>query len=946
MLLTNKTIILKLFFVIIFAFSIQHSFAQCFEIESILVDACGPGSLEGENEMIRFKVGSIPLDASTISASWPTANSWLGICQNAASANATAALNATITACGYLLEPSEGIIPANSCVLFLTSTDINITANSFANLNDTLFVIYQCVGNSLGHFSNNISSGIKTFSMSFSSPAGCSDAVTYNNAFLTGGNGAMVNFTPSGSTTYDNNGCQAPFVQNTININETGFSICPGDSINLSAMVVGNVTSATWSGGNGSFSSINNTTTSYYSNITDNTDFYIYIVGQTNCGIPSKDSVLVDIGDNISSVNITSPSTILCQGDSILLTANGTGNYLWSTGSTDNSIFVSTANTYSVTSTSSCGSATDNIIITTASPTTVAITEPDTTICQGENITLYASGATSYLWNNGDTTNSITVSATGNYFVTTNDGCSSNTDSVQVNVIPQITVSIIEPDVNNICLGESIVLHAVGSGLFLWNTGAMTDSIITLTEGSFFVTSANSCFIVSDTVQVNIIPPTTISISESDTIICQGETVTFHVNGSSSYLWNTGATTDSIIVTTAGNYSVSANSTCPSNMDTVQVNVIPQPAVFILEPDTNYICSDQSITLHANGVGSFIWNTGATTDSIVISTTGSFFVTSANSCFMVSDTVHVNVIPPTTITITEPDTTICEGQSIIFHANGATSYLWNTGATSNTITVSLAGNYFVTSNGACPSNTDTIQVNIIPQITVSIEEGNYATLCPSIPLTLNAIGGTNYVWSTGELTNSIIVNSIGDYTVETTNGSCPSGFATITIVPETPPSVIIIGDSIFCSEKSLTLIASGTGSFYWSTGEVGNSTAITFAQQVILTSVDQCGNIASDTINVKEKDCRTTVFIPNTFTPDNNGINELFNIKGSNIESFDGKIFNRWGELLFEWDNLNGGWDGTYKGSLVQEDTYVYRIHVRFIDNINENYIGGILLIK
>ena len=68
MLLTNKTIILKIFFVIIFATSIEYSFAQCFQIESILVDACG--SVEGENEMVRFKAGLSPLNVNNISAIW------------------------------------------------------------------------------------------------------------------------------------------------------------------------------------------------------------------------------------------------------------------------------------------------------------------------------------------------------------------------------------------------------------------------------------------------------------------------------------------------------------------------------------------------------------------------------------------------------------------------------------------------------------------------------------------------------------------------------------------------------------------------------------------------------------------------------------------------------------------------------------------------------------
>ena len=134
---------------------IQFAVAQvptnCFEIESILVDACG--TPENGNEMVRFKVGPNPLDASNMIVDWPN-NLWLGLIQDGTTANTTANLNATITSCGYLVEPPSYILPAGANVLLITSQAVSVSANSFANLTDTLYVLYQNlpVPTSTGHF--------------------------------------------------------------------------------------------------------------------------------------------------------------------------------------------------------------------------------------------------------------------------------------------------------------------------------------------------------------------------------------------------------------------------------------------------------------------------------------------------------------------------------------------------------------------------------------------------------------------------------------------------------------------------------------------------------------------------------------------------------------------------------------------------------------------------
>jgi len=127
-------------------------FSQCFSIETILADACG--NPEGENEMVVLRINQ-DIDVANLVFDWPN-NSFLSWCS---SASLTQQLNNTIvSSCGLLLEPPLGIVPANSKLLVVSSTNMLVNANSFDGLTDTLYIIYQCAGNTAGHFSNSASS--------------------------------------------------------------------------------------------------------------------------------------------------------------------------------------------------------------------------------------------------------------------------------------------------------------------------------------------------------------------------------------------------------------------------------------------------------------------------------------------------------------------------------------------------------------------------------------------------------------------------------------------------------------------------------------------------------------------------------------------------------------------------------------------------------------------
>lgn len=452
----------KISFIAFLLVCIQTSKAQCFEIESILVDACG--SPEGENEMLRFKVGNSALNTSDISISWASANPWLGIIKNSETAATTLALNNTIIGCGQLIEPTAGILPAQASVLLITSTAIDVNANSFTNLNDTLYIIYQNSGNTSGHFGNYDSSpGLRTLTINFSSPVGCSDVVTYERSLLLnqngtlGGNsslkdGASVNFDPAGNANYYNNGCQAPIDPISITaVNNSSLTICSGDSISLSAIVQGNFESYIWLGNYGTFNNNNtNINSTYYSSINDTIPFKIYVGGITSCNDTIFDSLDVSISSPTNiSIDLGNNATI-CPGIPLTLHTTGNANiHNWSDGSNFDSLTVTSAGEYWVMGINgSCLSDSDTINIIEETPPTVSIIG-DSIICLGSSLTLEANGFGNFVWSTGDTGNSTIIDSSQQVTIISTNGCGTQAIAIK-NITTEdcnINTSVIIPNV-------------------------------------------------------------------------------------------------------------------------------------------------------------------------------------------------------------------------------------------------------------------------------------------------------------------------------------------------------------------------------------------------------------------------------------------------------------------------------------------------------------------
>ncbi|WP_460218933.1 T9SS type A sorting domain-containing protein [Psychroserpens sp. MEBiC05023] len=636
----------------------------------------------------------------------------------------------------------------------------------------------------------------------------------------------------------------------------TDVSTCFGDTVTLTA-----------SGGSTYLWNTGETTQSIIVNPNQTTTFSVEVF-ENNCS--DTDQVIVTVNPT-PDVNAGSNVTI-DQGNSTTLTATGADSYLWSTGETNASITVSpnSTTTYNVTGTSNGCEADANVTVVVQTETIIANAGTDVTICNGESTTLTASGGTTYLWNTGETTQSINVSpsSTTTYTVTvfSSSGNTSDEDSVivTVNELPNTDAG------SNVTIseGESTNLTATGAESYLWNNGATT-ATITVTPNStttYSVTGfSNNCESTDDiTVTVNIENVT--ANAGTDVTICNGESTTLTASGGTTYLWNTGQTTQSINVNpnTTTTYTVTAFNAAQtaSDEDSVIVTVTELPLTNAGNDIT--IVEGESTTLTATGAETYIWNTGATTASITVSpnSTTTYSVTGISNNCEFTDEVIVTVEPFEFEASAGADQAICQGYSTTLTASEGDAYLWSTGETTQSITVSPTGTqtYTVTVFEGEYQDDDEVTVSVNPNPNVIINDNGEVMMLEGEFVTLSATGANSYLWNNGATQPNIAVSPSATTTYEVTGfiNDCEDTSAIVVNVFETVEADAG-EDIIICSEETVTLTATGGDEYLWNTGETTQSievspdtdteysvlvyNALDSDEDTVVVFVDQCNTI-------------------------------------------------------------------------------------------------------
>lgn len=515
-------------------------------------------------------------------------------------------------------------------------------------------------------------------------------------------NVTTVSVSPGTTTTYtvSANTATAQCVYSTsFTVNVVGLpsvtanapTICQGNSATLIA--TGAASGYSWTPGSltGSTVVVTPTATTVYTLTTAN-----------SLGCTNSRTTTVTV-NTVPSVTLSASSNSVCSGTTVSLTASGATTYTWNTGATTSSINVTpSVNTnYTVTGANGTCTNTKTISISVTASPTVNLTASSTTLCTGSTVNLNATGATSYSWNTGATTATIAVSpsVTTSYSVTGTNGVCSQTKTITItNNTPSVAVSASS---NTICAGGNSTLTASGANTYTWNPGSLTGSVIvvspTVTTTYFVQGVSNGCFEVKTT---TVVVSSTIAITAtpSSTISCSGAPVTITANGASTYTWNTGSNSNTIVVTPSVNttYTVSGNSaTCfGTKTITIFTGTNPNVNVFTTNSVTCANAIPQSATLTATGAQTYSWSSGATTPvtSVSPSVTTTYSVTGTNFLGCKTTTmITVTVNPLPTVNVITSNPVICSlpnQQTATLTASGASTYSWNTGATTAVVAVS------------------------------------------------------------------------------------------------------------------------------------------------------------------------------------------------------------------------------------------------------------------
>ena len=475
-------------------------------------------------------------------------------------------------------------------------------------------------------------------------------------------------------------------------------------------------------------------------------------------------------------------------------------------------------------------------------------------ICAGATVQLHAlasggSGSYTYIWTSapGGFTSSLadpianpTVSTT--YHLAVSDGFTTVNPqvSVTVNASPA-TLIITAGGPTTFCAGGSVTLTSSAGTSYLWSNGATTQSINVTSSGSYTakITNASGCLSAASAatvVNVNALPVTPTIAADGPTNFCDGGSVNLTSSAGIGYLWSNGATTQSINVTSSGSYAVKVTngSGCQSVgsvATVVTVNASPATPIITAGGPTTF-CAGGSVTLTSSAGTSYLWSNGATTQSIDVTTAGSYTakITNASGCLSVASAatvVIVSALPVTPTIITDGPVNFCDGGSVNLTSSAGISYLWSNGATTQSINISLSGSYtvIVTNGSGCQSAASAITnvtVNALPPTPTILATGP-TTFCDGGSVTLTSSAGTSYLWSNGATTQSINVTKAGSYTIQVINASgCQSAYsvATIVTVNELPeiPTIKSYGPTIFCEGKTVTLASSTGTSYLWSNG--------------------------------------------------------------------------------------------------------------------------------
>jgi len=540
-------------------------------------------------------------------------------------------------------------------------------------------------------------------------------------------------------------------------------------------------------------------------------------------------------------------------------------------------------------------------------------------------------------------------------------GCNSDTIFAGMEVVKSFHVTF--DDNIKLCEGETIILSPIidlpSDYSYLWSTGENTKEISIDQEGSYSltVTDLNDNQIVKSKLDIIAQQSPIINI-EDHVILDDANPIIDAFKKGSSYLWSDGSTDSELNILESGSYSVTVTSSngCSS---TKSFAIKMKSELFdIILPATIQMCGNEKMNLEPDlSIDQeylYEWSTGSTESSIIIEEKGDYSVTVSDpDGFQKSASTQIQYHTNPIVDLGS-DLILRDGESEILDAdNEGASYIWNTGDTTQTITVDSGGEFIVeVLNQYDCSNKDTLLVDYREGQRYSVFIESNEILCEGDSILLNAeIEGSpesplTFNWEDLNTDSAeIYVKDSGQYCINVTDvyGNTESDCIDITLFPK--PEINLTQELSSSNDQEIILDAGISNCTYnWSTNEITQTITVETNGLYWVEASNNSNCSARDSLNVIFSD--NYHFLPNAFSPNGDGHNDKLFVRGDDVKEVSLIIYNRLGHKLFETTNINTGWDGFFKGQLQDIDVYVYVLEVTFLDGKTIVKKGNVALLR
>jgi gliding motility-associated-like protein len=486
------------------------------------------------------------------------------------------------------------------------------------------------------------------------------------------------------------------------------------------------------------------------------------------------------------------------------------------------------------------------------------------------------------------------------------------------------------------CFGDTTLFTSYLTNVdsVLWNfgdtasglnnsSGLLNPSHIFTSSGWFTVTltawSAGFPHTVSKDILINEQPSVNLG---TDTVVCENSSFLLEAGGGyDSYLWQDGSNDSVYQVDASGVYYVMVENECGIASDTIVVG-FKESFKIDLGFDTTFCNGNSTILSPGGGYENYLWQDGSTDTLMIAGQAGVYWVkvTDTLGC-SATDSLIVRTYPAFEFNLGN-DTTICYGDYIFLNGpNGYESYQWQDGSDYISYIADTAGFYWLEvsdTNHCAVRDSLLLTTNLVPDTIL----GPDTLFCSGGNITLQ----TNpeyekYFWQDGSEGHVLVVDEPGKYWVTVFDTLGCSGSDSINLSYFSAVTLELQSAGYLCDDDSVILTAvSNYNNYLWQDSSQ-SQTCIAKDSGTYWVRVNSPCETKSDTIVI---DACSSIWVPNVFTPNNDGYNDYFYAIGKNIPKFKMEIFNRWGQTLKTLYSIDEKWDGTYRGQTMPQGTYFW----------------------